>query len=137
MAYGLIGLYGLYLVFVGYKGNQSTLFQMVSQDGPGFMPWLIAVVVLGTMYRSDTLKPVVKPFIALLLLTFVLKNFNQLKGQLQSVLGQIQTGAQNSNTPGQSVTATPVSTSPNWMNSQAIQGVENQLLGNVFLGGGQ
>lgn len=135
MAYGLIGLYGLYLVFVGYKGNQSTLFQMVSQDGPGFLPWLIAVVVLGTMYRSDTLKPVVKPFIALLLLTFVLKNFNQLRSQLKQVIGDIQSGAAAA--PGQTVTATPVSTSQNWQTSQAIQGVQTQLLGNAFLGGGQ
>lgn len=92
MAYGLIGLYGIYLIFVGYKGNASTFMQMVSEDGPGFTPWLISIVVLGTAYRSDTLRPVVKPFIALLILAFVLKNWGALKSQTQQVLGTIGMG---------------------------------------------
>lgn len=92
MAYGLIGLYGIYLIFVGYKGNANSFMQLVSEDGPGFMPWLIAIVVLGTAYRSDTLRPVVKPFIALLILAFVLKNWGMLKSQAQQVLGTIGTG---------------------------------------------
>lgn len=93
MAYGLIGLYGIYLIFVGYKGNEKALMSALSQDGPGFLPWLIVVIILGTMYRSDTLRPVVKPFIALAILTFVLKNYGTLKTQVTDVVNQIQSGA--------------------------------------------
>src|ERR1700754_928388 len=110
MAYGLIGLYGIYLIFVGYKGNHQALFQMLSQDGKGFLPWLIVVIVLGTAYRSDTLKPVVKPFIALAILSFVLKNFTTLKTQIEATIQSVGTGT---TTPaaGQAVTTTPVSNS--------------------------
>jgi hypothetical protein len=130
MAYGLIGLYGIYLIFVGYKGNQNELFQALSTDGPGFVPWLISVVVLGTMYRSDTLRPVVKPFIALAILAFVLRNWNTLKSQTQSVLGVIQTNAQ----AGSTVTATPTTNSAT-QTAQATAGVLNLMQGNPFIGG--
>jgi hypothetical protein len=133
MAYGLIGLYGIYLIFVGYKGNQNELFQALSTDGPGFVPWLISVVVLGTMYRSDTLRPVVKPFIALAILAFVLRNWNTLKSQTQSVLGVIQTNASNAQA-GSTVTATPTTNSAT-QTAQATAGVLNLMQGNPFIGG--
>lgn len=133
MAYGLIGLYGLYLIFVGYKGNQSALFAALAADGPGFVPWLISVVVLGTAYRSDTLRPVVKPFIALAILAFVLKNWNTLKSQTESVIGTINTNAANA-TAGQTVTTTPVTNSAT-QTAQATSGVETSLMGNSLLGG--
>ena len=127
MAYGLIGLYGIYLIFVGYKGNTQALFSNLSKDGPGFLPWLIVVVVLGTMYRSDTLRPVVKPFIALAILTFVLKNFGTLKSELASLVGAIQQGSLSN-----AVTATPVS---NITSQSPSLGVSPGLISNPFLGG--
>ncbi len=133
MAYGLIGLYGLYLIFVGYKGNHVALFQALSQDGPGFVPWLISVVVLGTAYRSDTLRPVVKPFIALAILAFVLKNWNTLKAQTESVIGTINTNAQNASA-GQTVTTAPT-TNSSTQTAQATAGVISSLQGNPFIGG--
>ena len=133
MAYGLIGLYGIYLIFVGYRGNQSALFQAISQDGPGFVPWLIVVIVLGTAYRSDTLKPVVKPFIALALLAFVLKNYSTLKGQLEAVIGSVNKGTTTVST-SQAVTSTPVA-NQNQLSGIASSGVLTSLLSNPSIGG--
>lgn len=87
MAYGLIGLYGLYLIMVGYKGNSSQLLAELQSDAKGFFPWVLALGVLAIMYRSDTLKPVVKPFIALAILTFALKNWNTLANQVNTIYG--------------------------------------------------
>ncbi len=87
MNYGLIGLYGIYLLFVGANKNAAALKTQISADVKGFMPWAIAIVVLAALMRSDTLRPVVKPFIALAVLAFVLKNYPQLVSQLNQATG--------------------------------------------------
>jgi len=86
MSYGLIGLYGLYFVFVGIRGNASQLTSNVAQDGKNFIPWVLAILVLRAMYSSDTLKPIVKPFIGLAVLTFVLKNYGTVVTQLNQIM---------------------------------------------------
>lgn len=87
MAYGLIGLYGLFLIFVGANGNSKSLKDKITADAKGFAPWLIAILVLRALYSSDTLKPVVKPFIFLALLTFFLKNYGVVVSQINEITG--------------------------------------------------
>lgn len=87
MNYGLIGLYGLYLIFVGFKGNSKTLLSNLGKDLEGYAAWAIAIVVLKALSESDTLKPVVTPFIALAILTFVLKNYDVLVNQVNDITG--------------------------------------------------
>lgn len=87
MAYGLIGLYSLYLIFVGFNGNATAALQEIETDAKGFAPWLLAIVALKALASSDTIAPMVKPFIGLAILTFVLKNFTQLKNQVSEVTG--------------------------------------------------
>ncbi len=87
MAYGLIGLYGLFLIFVGSNGNSGTLKSKIAADAKGFAPWLIAILVLRALYASDTLKPIVKPFIFLALLTFFLKNYGVVATQINEITG--------------------------------------------------
>lgn len=86
MAFGLIGLYGVYFILVGVKGNADKMIANVQQDGRGFMPWLLAILVLRALYNVETLRPLIKPFIGLAALTFVLKNFNTIAGQLNQLL---------------------------------------------------
>ncbi len=88
MAYGLVGLYGLYLIFVGYKGNSAELMKALQTDGKGFIPWIVAIAVLALLYRSDTIRPVVKPFVFLALLTFAMKNWKTIGAQINAVAGQ-------------------------------------------------
>lgn len=86
MSYGLVGLYGLYFVFVGMRGNAGALTTNVSQDGKNFIPWILAILVLRAAYASDTLRPMVKPFIGLAALTFFLKNYAKVTAQLNEIM---------------------------------------------------
>lgn len=97
MSYGLVGLYALYLMFVGVNGHASELFTDIEQDAKGFAPWLIAILVLRAMSNSSTLKPVVTPFIGLAVLTFVLKNYGQIIGQVDEITGLKLPGATTGN----------------------------------------
>jgi hypothetical protein len=86
MSYGLVGLYGLYFVFVGVRGNASALVSNVQQDGKNFIPWVLAILVLRAAYTSDTLRPMVKPFIGLAALTFFLKNYAKVVSQVNQIM---------------------------------------------------
>ena len=92
----VIGLYGLYLVLVGAKGNTGKLMEKAQADAPAFMPWLISLGVLAALYENDTTKPVAKPFLFLAILSFVLINFDTLKAQVSSLYNSAtSTGAQS------------------------------------------
>lgn len=87
MSYGLVGLYALYLIFVGSNGNSKQLKDYLSTDAKQFSAWLIAILVLRALYQSDTLRPVVKPFIGLAILTFTLKNYSTIVKQVNEITG--------------------------------------------------
>jgi hypothetical protein len=86
MSYGLVGLYGVYFVLVGINGNAQKLATNVQQDGRNFIPWMLAILVLRAMYASDTLRPMVKPFIGLAALTFFLRNYSKVVTQLNEIM---------------------------------------------------
>lgn len=86
MSYGLVGLYGLYFIFVGVNGNSGKLVGNIQQDGKNFIPWVLAILVLRAAYASDTLRPMVKPFIGLAALTFFLKNYAKVVTQLNQIM---------------------------------------------------
>lgn len=99
MAFGLVGLYGLFLVFVGINGNAGQLIHEIKTDvvgstpEKGFAAWAIAIIVLAALYRVDAIKPVIKPFIALAILTFVLKNYGVVVSQINEITGLNLPGA--------------------------------------------
>jgi len=84
---GLIGLYALFLIFVGYRGNAATLFQYVGADPKGFSEWVVAILILRALDSVDSLKPFVKPFAALAVLTFVLENYTTVASQVDAITG--------------------------------------------------
>jgi hypothetical protein len=86
VAYGLIGLYALYFILVGAHGNAQKMVAQVQTDGKGFVPWIIAILVLRALYGSETLRPMIKPFIALAALTFVLRNYATVSRQVNQLL---------------------------------------------------
>lgn len=95
MAYGLIGLYAVYFILVGTHGNAKQMVSQVQADGKNFMPWLVAILVLRALYSVETLRPLIKPFIALAGLTFFLKNYGTIATQLNQLLpanSQLPTG---------------------------------------------
>ena len=93
MNYGLVGIYALYLIFVGVNKNASPLLADIDQDAKGFAPWLLAILALEALDSVDALKPVVNPFIGLAVLTFALKNYATLATQVNEITGlHLQTG---------------------------------------------
>lgn len=98
MSYGLVGLYALYFIFVGVNGNATAMAQAMEQDAKGFAPWLLAILILKALSTSDTIRPMVNPFIALALLTFTLKNYPQIVSQIDQITGlTLPTGQQGAN----------------------------------------
>jgi hypothetical protein len=86
VSYGLVGAYAIYFILVGIHGNSSKLVTLVERDGKNFLPWILAILVLRAMYNVESLRPMVKPFIGLAILTFVLKNWNNVATQLNQIL---------------------------------------------------
>jgi hypothetical protein len=86
MSYGLVGAYALYFILVGVHGNAGQMLTLVQRDGKNFLPWILAILILRALYSSETLRPAVKPFIALALLTFTLRNYGTIAAQLNQIL---------------------------------------------------
>jgi hypothetical protein len=81
----IIGLYGVYLLMVGFHGHSKDLMDAGTADAPGFLPWAVSIAVLAVMYENDYTKKIAQPFIALLIVTFIVKNFDTLKTQFQQL----------------------------------------------------
>lgn len=94
----VIGLYGVYLLMVGLAGNGQKTIAAVQQDGKGFLPWGISLAVLAVLYNVDETRPVAKPFIGLLILSFVLKNWKKLSKESQTIWGMAMSPAQQEQT---------------------------------------
>lgn len=80
----LIALYGFYLVAVGYHGNAGKLFDDLKQEKQ-FVYWLIAIVILYALWQVDSLKPIIKPFIVLALISTALFQYENIKAQVDSI----------------------------------------------------
>lgn len=87
MSYGLIGMYALYFVFVGANGHAGEMVDAIEKDAKGFSSWLLAILILKALSTSDTLKPMINPFIGLALLTYTLKNYDTIVSQVNEVTG--------------------------------------------------
>lgn len=78
----ILGLYGIYLIVVGVRGETDKLMTQLQSDLPKFVPWAIAIVVLVVMSQSEATSEVVKPFVFLLALAFILKNFSNVSAEV-------------------------------------------------------
>lgn len=97
----IVGVYGLYLILVGFNGNASSLAGKVQDDAPKFLPWVIAIFVLAFLHgSSETGRKVTGPFIALLVLSFVLNRFSTLQAQTKQLwdMGAAAAGSSASST---------------------------------------
>lgn len=90
----IIGLYGIYLLMVGVGGNSKTLLQYASADAPGFLPWAISLGVLATINEIPATKKLAAPFLLLLAISFIVKNFEILQSQFRE-LYSMAAGAAN------------------------------------------
>jgi RsiW-degrading membrane proteinase PrsW (M82 family) len=80
-----LGLYGLFLLLVAIQGNSQTLITNLQADAPHFFPWLIVAAVLGGLYEYPPTHGLAASFLLLVVLTFVLINFNNIKSQFGTI----------------------------------------------------
>jgi len=78
----ILGLYGVYLIVIGVRGETDQLQAKIQTDLPGFIPWALSIVVLIILAQTEATAKVVKPFVFLLALTFVVKNFGNLSAEI-------------------------------------------------------
>jgi hypothetical protein len=93
----LIGIYGVYLIAVGVKGNTSTLVADLESDFPGFVPWLIVVIVLVSLYDVPELKGPVEAFAVLAALTLLVSQKSKIIPQFEAFYQAISTTSATSN----------------------------------------
>lgn len=86
----ILGSIGVYSLLVGFNGNGPELVEMGVQDAKGFLPWAISAGVLAFLYEYEYTRPVVAPFLVLMILGFVLRNFETLKTQLSALTAASQ-----------------------------------------------
>lgn len=90
-----IGLYGIYFLLVGAHSNTAPLITQLQGDVPKYLPWLLAIIVIAFLSQYETTEKIVKPFVALLILNFFLKNFGTIKSQVTGIYAQAAQGVQN------------------------------------------
>lgn len=81
----ILGLYGIFLVAVGIRGNSGKLMDELNVDAPKFIPWALAIVALVIAGQSEHTEKVVKPFAFLLVLNFVLMNFSNISAEINKL----------------------------------------------------
>ncbi len=92
----MIGLYGIYLVAVGVKGNTSRLVTFVETDVQGFVPWLAVIIVILALYDVPSLKGFAEAFAVLIAATFLVSQRSQIVSQFETFYKDISTGSLSS-----------------------------------------
>jgi len=82
----ILGLYGVFILAVGFQGRSEALLAEADKDMPGFIPWALAIIALIIMAQTEATEKVVKPFAFLLVLNFVLMNFGNLRSEIQKLI---------------------------------------------------
>jgi hypothetical protein len=81
----LFALLGIYLVAVGVKGNYGPMTELLKEDAGGFLPWAIAIGTLAIFNEVPSTQKLVGPVLTLLVIAFVLTNYDRLKEQFQAI----------------------------------------------------
>lgn len=74
----IIGVYGIFFLLVGLAGNAGKLLDALGEDAGGFLPWVVAIGALAVAYEYPATQKMARPFILLLILSFVLFNYENL-----------------------------------------------------------
>lgn len=86
----LLGVFGLYLIGVGFAGNADALAEQVKADAPGFVPWAFSLAVIMVLAENENTEKFAKPFLALLVLNFALRNWGTIASQTKTLYNMAQ-----------------------------------------------
>jgi hypothetical protein len=71
----------LLALIVGWRGRGDDAVKAVSEDGPGFVPWVASLIALG-MLRKTPAEPLVTPILVLAATAWVVRKWPVVKGDL-------------------------------------------------------
>jgi hypothetical protein len=92
---------GFVLIDSGFRGNAVALFQQFESDAKGFLAFGAAILILGALGISPSIRPISKGLLVLVFIVFFLKNGNQVVSGIQSTVS-----AATNNTPSPSDSGT-------------------------------
>lgn len=72
------------IAIVAYQGNIVTLGRLVGEDIPNYAPWIGSLLALWLLSQSDTLKPVVQPFLMLAIITTIVLRYTEIETELRA-----------------------------------------------------
>ncbi len=70
---------GVYILAVGIMGNGHALLLLLEKDLPHFIPWIIAIIVLGVLALNKDTEKLGKPFLLLVFLGILVHDWPQIK----------------------------------------------------------
>jgi len=70
---------GVYILAVGVMGNGSTLLSELQKDLPGFIPWILAIIIIGMLAINQDTEKLGKPLLGLIFLGILIKNWSAIK----------------------------------------------------------
>ena len=80
-----IAAYGVFAILVGANGNAARLNEMMAEDVGGFIPWAVSIGVLSVLYEFPQTRSITGPFLLLMVLSYVLKNWTTLQSQFNEL----------------------------------------------------
>lgn len=89
----IVAAFGVYLLAVGMNGNASALRETAMSDAPGFIPWAFAIGTLVIINEIPATQKLAGPLMTLMLISFVVSNFENLRAQYNAVVGTNTGGA--------------------------------------------
>jgi len=70
---------GVYILAVGVMGNGSGLLVELQKDLPGFIPWILAIIIIGMLAINQDTEKLGKPLLGLIFLGILIKDWAQIK----------------------------------------------------------
>jgi len=88
-------LFGIMLVEVGVRNNAKPMFQQLATDAQGFLALGAAIMILAVLGSIDSIRPVAKALMALVLIAFLLRNGNNIVTGLSASAKAVDTSTGN------------------------------------------
>jgi hypothetical protein len=79
----------VYAVMVGYHNHAKYLFSQLGKDLPKFMPWIIAIVLLGILAVNKDTEKLGKPILGLIVLGIVVKDWSTIQSTSKKFYSEI------------------------------------------------
>jgi len=70
---------GVYILAVGVMGNGSLLLAELQKDLPGFIPWVLTIIIIGMLAIDQNTEKLGKPLLGLIFLGILIKDWPQIK----------------------------------------------------------